>query len=359
MTENRAIFKVKTILTQCKTLGKENMENLIKLLQKSLYLRAAAVIFIVLIIVFLAQSIAGSFGDYAINEEDETTRKSSFFYASQYLNPEEVIIEESYVDSEYFDDSGIILQDSALLSNSSPSIITGVSNGERNGIITYEVQSGDIPSQIAAAFGISTNSLLWANNLSLWDHIKPGQKLVILPVSGIVYKIKKGDTLDKIVKTYKGDSEKTIDFNGLPADGALAIGQEIIIPDGQSPTYNAPAKSTRVYASYDFERPYAKESHQFPWGQCTWYIAQRRYIPWDGNAKTWLYKAPQYGFEIGNEPKLGAIMVTKENRAYGHVAYVESIDGNYVTISEMSLGHGVKQIRTLHKDDWRIIGYIY
>jgi len=359
MTENRAIFKVKTILTQCKALGRENMENLIKLLQKFLYLRAAAVIFIVLIIVFLAQSIAGSFGDYALNEEDETTRKSSFFYAAQYLNPEEIIIEESYIDSEYFDDSGIVLQDCALLSNSSPSIITGVSNGERNGIITYEVQSGDIPSQIAAAFGVSTNTLLWANNLSLWDHIKPGQELVILPVSGIIYKIKKGDTLDKIVKTYKGDSEKTIDFNGLPADGALAIGQEIIIPDGQKQVYNAPTKSTRAYASYDFERPYAKESHQFPWGQCTWYVAQRRYIPWDGNAKTWLQKAVQYGFATGSEPKPGAIVQTRENSYYGHVAYVESVGDGYITVSEMHLGSGIRKIRAIPIDSWIIVGYIY
>lgn len=359
MTENRSIFKVKTIPTQCKSLGRENKRNLIKLLQMSLYLRAAAVIFIVLVVGFLAQSISGSFGNYPINEEDETNRKSSFFYASQYLNPEEIIIEESYVDGEYFDDPSIVLQDSALLSNSSPSMITSISNGERNGIVTYEVQSGDIPSQIAAAFCISTNTLLWANNLSLWDRINPGQKLVILPVSGITYKVKKGDTLDKIAKTYKGDIEKTISFNGLPADGVLAVDQEIIIPDGQKPVYNTPTKSVRTYASYDFERPYAKESHQFPWGQCTWYVAQRRYIPWNGNAKTWILKASQYGFEIGNEPRVGAIIATKESRTYGHVAYVESVDGNYVTISEMSLGYGVKQVRTLHKDDWRIIGYIY
>jgi len=229
---------------------------------------------------------------------------------------------------------------------------------ERTGVVSYEIQPGDIPSQIAAAFGISTNTLLWANNLSAWDYIKPGQKLDILPVSGIKHKVKKGETLDKIVKKYKGDVEKTIEFNGLPADGKLAVGQEIIIPDGKKPVYYYP--QTRSYASsYSFPRPYSGKSRSFPWGQCTWYVAQRRWIPWSGNANTWLYKAQQYGFATGSVPKPGAIMQTRENGYYGHVAYVEAVNHPYVTISEMHLGRGIRKVRSLHVNDWRIIGYIY
>ena len=51
-------------------------------------------------------------------------------------------------------------------------------------------------------------------------------------------------------------------------------------------------------------------------------------------------------------------MITRES-AYGHVAYVEAINGDYVTVSEMSLGRGIKTVRTLNQDDWGIIGYIY
>lgn len=285
-------------------------------------------------------------------------RKSSYFYASQYLNPEEVIIEEAYTDGEFFENSNIVLQDSAFVGTSCPMTISSFLGEERSGIITYQVQPGDIPSQIAALFGISTNTLLWANDLSAWDYIKPGQKLVILPVSGIKHTVKKGETLDKIVDKYKGDIEKTIKFNGLPADGKLAVGQEIIIPDGQKPVYYYP--QTTSYASYtNFPRPYSDESHSFPLCQCTWYVAQRRYIPWSGNANTWIYKAPQYGFATGSVPKPGAIVQTRENGYYGHVAYVESVNHPYVTISEMHLGRCVRKLRTLHVNDWRIIGYIY
>jgi surface antigen len=88
-------------------------------------------------------------------------------------------------------------------------------------------------------------------------------------------------------------------------------------------------------------------------------VAQRRYIPWGGHAKTWIYKASQYGFATGTVPKPGAIMQTRENGYYGHVAYVETASHPYVTISEMHLGQGIRKVRTLHVNDWRIIGYIY
>lgn len=315
-------------------------------------------IFIVSAFVFTISAIAGGAEDISVEDESEAIRKGSFVYAAQYLNPEEFIIEETYAEGELAENFSVVLQDGSVVAACSPSTLSSSIGEQRSGIIVYEVQSGDVISEIAAAFGISTNTLLWANNLSVWDYIKPGQKLNILPVSGILHIVKKGETLDKIVKTYKGDLDKTITFNGLPASGSLVIGQQIVIPDGEKAGYVQP----RIYATStysDFPRPYANESHKFPWGQCTWYVAQRRYIPWSGNAKTWIYKAAEYGFVTGNEPKIGSIVQTRENSYYGHVAYVESIDGEYITVSEMHLGQGIKKVRVLNKDDWRIIGYIY
>ncbi|MBD3282511.1 MAG: LysM peptidoglycan-binding domain-containing protein [Candidatus Portnoybacteria bacterium] len=326
------------------------------MLRKLSFGRAVAIIFIVFVCVTLTQTIADSFGTYPVDEETEIIRRGSFVYASEYLNSNETIIEEVYVNEGYFETSNVLLG-SAYISTHSPSGELPYLGKERSAKITYTVKPGDVPSKIAALFGISTNTLLWANDLGSWDYIKPGQELVILPVSGISYTVKSGDTLQGIVDKYHGDFEETIEFNGLPADGELAVGQEIIIPNGEKPVYYYP---TRTYATANtFPRPYSNQSHQFPWGQCTWYVAQRRYIPWSGHAKTWIYKAPRYGFATGSEPRPGAVIATREHPYYGHVAYVESVNGPYVTISEMHLGYGIKKVRTLHKDDWRIIGYIY
>lgn len=257
--------------------------------------------------------------------------------------------------------ANILIQGIAFLGPSSPSSNstnnTGVFNRQRSGIITYEVQSGDTPSYIAASFGVSTNTLLWANNLNYWSIIKPEQELVILPTSGVIHEVKRGETLDKIVKNYKGDFEETIVYNGLPADGHIAVGQKIVVPDGEKPIYYQP-RVQYAYQPSSYIGPYGNKSHKFPWGQCTWYVAQKRLILWGGHAKSWLDNARAYGFQTGTEPRVGAIMVTRETW-YGHVAYIEAVNGDYVTISEMSLGQGKQGFRTLNKNDWRIRGYIY
>lgn len=100
-------------------------------------------------------------------------------------------------------------------------------------IFVYKVLPGDIPGAIAARFGISLNTLLWANNLSNPNLIKIGDDLVILPVTGIQYEIKKGDTLEGIAKRFKGDINEIASFNNLVPDEPLQIGSTIIIPDGE------------------------------------------------------------------------------------------------------------------------------
>jgi surface antigen len=102
--------------------------------------------------------------------------------------------------------------------------------------------------------------------------------------------------------------------------------------------------------------------NHFDPGQCTWYVASRRYVPWYGNANQWIAGAAQYGFAEGPTPKAGAIMVTAES-SYGHVAYVESVnsDGSW-TVSEMNyVGPYVVDRRTISPGQVPLIspGFIY
>ncbi len=113
---------------------------------------------------------------------------------------------------------------------------------ERSEVTTYVVQEGDTISGIAAEFGISAGSIIWSNNLRNADYLRPGQQLVILPVSGVLHKVKQGETLVAIVKRYKGDLEKTLDANDIPLDGTIIAGQEIVIVDGAPPIPISPAR---------------------------------------------------------------------------------------------------------------------
>ncbi len=100
-------------------------------------------------------------------------------------------------------------------------------------ITLYTVREGDNISVIARMFGVTVNTILWANDIRSSNLIKAGDVLVILPISGVKHTIKKGDTLSSIAKEYHGDAEEIRSFNGLQADTALIIGNEIIIPNGE------------------------------------------------------------------------------------------------------------------------------
>lgn len=104
----------------------------------------------------------------------------------------------------------------------------------RTAIVYYEVQPGDVIGAIAQKFGISVNSILWANNLSFRSYIRPGDKLRILPTDGIVYKVVRGDTIQKIARLYQANAEQIANFNNLAVSGkGLTVGQELIIPNGK------------------------------------------------------------------------------------------------------------------------------
>ena len=99
-------------------------------------------------------------------------------------------------------------------------------------ITIYEVKSGDTLASVAKLFGVTINTILWANNISN-KSIKEGDVLTILPITGIKYTAKTGDTLASIAKKYKGDIFEIAKYNGISEDSALALGQEIIVPEGE------------------------------------------------------------------------------------------------------------------------------
>ena len=111
-------------------------------------------------------------------------------------------------------DSAVILNANSPLSNALPS---------RDGLIIYKVQSGDTLSRIAAGFGISLNTLLWANQNIRANLISPGQEILILPVSGILHQVQEGETPDSIAGLYGVEADAIRKFNSDLNSGTLII----------------------------------------------------------------------------------------------------------------------------------------
>jgi len=131
-----------------------------------------------------------------------------------------------------------IVSGSALLPEAGPiGTLAGINDGRSGQISIYVVRQGDTLSSIAKMFGVSVNTIIWANDIS--GPIRDGQRLIILPISGIQHTVVKTDTLKSIAKKYRGDLEEILQYNGLSETSALTVGQTIMIPDGEG----APAKT--------------------------------------------------------------------------------------------------------------------
>jgi peptidoglycan DL-endopeptidase LytE len=175
---------------------------------------------------------------------------------------------------------------------------------------------------------------------------------------GLVHIVAAGETLQTIAIEFHVSAKDLLDANDLRRAGQVSTGFPLRIP-GAKPLTSAPMAGGGKLTYR------ASEEDHFPWGWCTWYVAQRRDVPWNGDARTWLASARELGWPTGQTPQVGAIMVTNESYWYGHVTYVEKVnpDGSWL-VSEMNYqGFGVVDFRTIRPSQVPkqvpVLGFIY
>lgn len=222
---------------------------------------------------------------------------------------------------------------------------------------THTVKEGEDLSSIAGKYGVSSDTIKWANNL-LNNIIPIGRELVIPPVDGVLYVAEDGDTIESLADIYDANKARIIAFNDLEKK-TLEEGLEIMIPGGIKP---APVSNTVAvqddpdviagapsYSSTNYNANYGSWN-LYAFGNCTLHAAKRRAevgqpIPNNlGNAISWAANAVQAGFAVSeNSPQVHDVLWHKSagNQGYGHVAFVETVhpDGS-VTISEMNYYNG-------------------
>ncbi|MCX6728428.1 MAG: LysM peptidoglycan-binding domain-containing protein [Candidatus Saccharibacteria bacterium] len=233
--------------------------------------------------------------------------------------------------------------------------LVGSDTSTKRDVISYTVKAGDTVGAIAAQFGITSQTIKWANNLTS-DTPTVGSQLRILPVDGVLYSVKSGDTIDSIATKYAVDKARLILYNDLDMSGlqpnTSIILPSAVLPGNERPGYVAPVIAT---ANNDYNVFYGVSGTGFggsTWrigvgtpdnglyahGNCTLYAYNRRKalgLPvgdhW-GNAGTWAPMAASEGYVVNHSPGVGAIMAD-----YGHVAIVESLLPNGdISISEMN-----------------------
>ena len=195
--------------------------------------------------------------------------------------------------------------------------------------IEYTVQPGDVLGKIAEKFGVSTNTILWENNLTWSSVIKPGQKLTILQDSGISHKVKSGDTILAIAKEYQTDAQKIIDANKLADASDISIGEELFIPNGVKPTPVVTSYKPRVSAYSD--ENYAPAADVDTGTKLLWPVLSKRI--------TQYYHLGHLAIDIGD--KIGDPIYAAESGKVEVAGWNNGGYGNYVIINH---GNGLKTL---------------
>lgn len=197
----------------------------------------------------------------------------------------------------------------------------------------------------------------------------------------VTYKIKAGDTLTKIADKYDEEYQTTYVriFNAnqhLANPDVINVGDKIRIPAKGEVLPNRLAKlaapvasasapvqaqtATAQPATANYQTGYAPRGssagNTYYQGYCTWYVKERRSdLPnMLGNGGQWSANAAAQGIPTGSTPRPGAVA-----EQAGHVAYVESVNGNMVTVSEMNAAAGFGAVSTRTVPASTFFSYIY
>lgn len=247
--------------------------------------------------------------------------------------------------------------------------------------VTYEVKGGETLKDLAARYGISTDSIRWSNFSALKNtgkDVSQGMTVVIPPVDGLVVTTQQGDSAMSLGNLYHVVPQSILDFNYLRStdQDPIPAGKIIVIPGGTGPDFERPLSIRN--ASQGPAIPVAHggsggssvisvggtfsvaSGNRFSYGFCTWYVYNRRQVPWLGNAWEWFGQAQSRGWATGQTPRAGAIYVSWES-SFGHVAYVESVnaDGSYVLAEMNYVRWNVVDHRVVRPGGVPLIGFIY
>ncbi len=147
-------------------------------------------------------------------------------------------------------DRGYHLQEGIFLLAGKPTIPTegrvlGAEKGSQNrdSIISYKVEEEDTVETIANKFDISQETIEWANSLPNGT-VEEGDELLILPTTGVLHYVERGESLSGIANRHSAKVEDIVAFNDdVKDENSISNGQQIIIPDGERPADPTPQQA--------------------------------------------------------------------------------------------------------------------
>ena len=141
---------------------------------------------------------------------------------------------------------GDIIVDEGTLASSGPFDLEGSGTDKSGGEISVHVVRPCTPercetlSHIAEMYGVSVNTILWANDIDDPKSVQPGDTLVILPITGVRHVVKEKETLASIAKKYGAETSEQVEgmvsdilsYNRLASASDISVGDTVVVPGG-------------------------------------------------------------------------------------------------------------------------------
>ncbi len=118
-----------------------------------------------------------------------------------------------------------------------PIVVPGGMMPQRDTTVVYTVKPGDTLKDIAARYGVDVPTMIRSNDIPNPDSLQIGTQLRVLPISGMEYKVQKGDTITSIADNLGVTTQNILDYspNELTVNSTLQIDQVIMVPGGSPP----------------------------------------------------------------------------------------------------------------------------
>jgi surface antigen len=204
-----------------------------------------------------------------------------------------------------------------------------------------------IASMIAGQVVILAVLVMFVLNSVFGIHLFRAFAQISCPSGDTVYTVQPGDTLGTIATAHGTSWQVVAQDSQIENPNLIYTNQQVCVPG------NGTAGSQGV--------PLHNTVNLFPYGQCTWWAAQRYqemhgfFVPWTTNSDAWQWTARAYDFHwhVSSQPSIGAIIDfqpgVQESSSVGHVGVVEQIlsNGDVVTSNMNILGHSFGSVANL------------
>jgi murein DD-endopeptidase MepM/ murein hydrolase activator NlpD len=223
--------------------------------------------------------------------------------------------------------SGPFLEDGTLLK---PVSVNTTVPDAKDMLRKHKVKAGETLASISRKYKVDKATIFWASKLTS-QKIRPGQKLTIPPIDGLVVKVRTTDSLASLAKKYKVEAEDILEVNKLE-DPNLVMNQVLILPGAKGdPLPKLPKPKTSRATSSGGAAPAQYRGGKFGW-------------PVAGGELSQGYHYGHYGIDIaadsGTAVRAAAggkvTFAGWKNNGGGYQVWIAHGSGLYTTYNHMS-----------------------